>query len=255
MKCLTRRTALLLTTAGLLAIPAMPLQAADADQPTMLHLMTLQVKPDKAPDFQDLVRNRIVPANEKNGRSLSTWRGTGLGDMFRFTFLTTNDKFAELEKGPGWGEAMGEGAAATTWARLRDCITSMEGSIDLIRRDLSYRADNDPFDRAVIVTLIAAPGKEPEIEAFFKNDVVAAHKKVGTRGFVVHQNIFGGAGERQYVVAVPIKDYAELDKGSALTQALGREGWAKLRSRISPLFASVEYHVARRVANLSTKPN
>jgi hypothetical protein len=255
MNCATLRAALLLTAAGLFAVPAMPQQAAGANQPKMLHRTTFLVKPDKAPDFQDLIRNRILPAHEKNGRQLSTWRGTGLGNTFRFTFVTTHDKFAELDKGPGWSEAMGEGAAATTWARFRDSITSMEGSIDRIRWDLSYQNSDAPVGMAVIVTLISAPGREAEIEAFLKNDVTAAHKKVGSRGFLVRQNVFGGMGERQYMITVPIENFAELDKGSALTRALGEEGWAKLRTRMAPLFASVEYFVARRVADLSTKPN
>jgi len=219
----------------------------------MLRLTTFQVKPGKAVDFQDLVRNRIVPAYEKNGDRLSTWRGTGLGNFFRFTFVSRADKFAELDEGAGWAEAMGEGAAATTWARFRDSIDSMESSIDRFRWDLSYRKDNDPFDMAIIITAAATPGKNSEIEAFFKNDVIAAHKKVGTRGFVVRQNVYGGHGE--WVVAVPIENYAELDKGSALVRALGAEGYAKLRTRIAPLFTSVEYRVARRVDDLSTKSN
>jgi hypothetical protein len=83
---------------------------------------------------------------------------------------------------------------------------------------------------------------------------MAAHKKVGSKGYLVRQNIFGGAGQRQYMISVPIDNYAELDKGSALTQALGEEGWAKLQTRIAPLFSSVEYFVAQRQADLSTKP-
>jgi hypothetical protein len=71
----------------------------------------------------------------------------------------------------------------------------------------------------------------------------------------VRQNIFGGAGERQFMISVPIENYAELDKGSALVRALGAEGWAKLRTRNAPLFSSVEYFVASRVENLSTKQN
>jgi hypothetical protein len=256
MNRISRRTVLLLATTGLLAVPAIAEQGANPDQPKMLRRTSFLVKPDKAPEFQDLIRSRIVPAHEKNGRQMSTWRGSGaMGDMFRFTFVSTHDSFADFDKGPGWDEAMGEGAAATTWARFRDCITSMEGSVDRIRWDLSYGDRAEPVAMAVIVTLISAPGKEAEIEAFLKNDVAAAHKKVGSRGFLVRQNIFGGAGERQFMISVPIENYAELDKGSALVRALGAEGWAKLRTRNAPLFSSVEYFVASRVENLSTKQN
>lgn len=255
MNFFTRRTMLLLAAAGLLAVPALAETSAKPEQPKMLHRTTFSVKPEKAPEFQELIRDRIIPGYEKIGHEMSTWRGSGaMGDLFRFTFVSTNNSFAELEKGPRWGEAMGEGRAADTWARFRDCITSMESSMDRIRWDLSYSKSDEPTKMAVIVNLIAAPGKNAEIEAFFKNDVIAAHKKVGSKGFLVRQNLFGGAGERQYMVSVPIDNYAELDKGSALTRALGEEGWAKLRDRISPLFSSVEYFVAQRQADLSTKP-
>lgn len=114
MTLFSRRMALLLVTAGLVGIPAMPQEAADADQPEMLRIIRFEVKPGHAPDFQDLVRNRIIPAYEKSGRSMSTWRGTALGDLFTFAFVSIPDDFAELDAGAGWGEAMGEGAAATT---------------------------------------------------------------------------------------------------------------------------------------------
>lgn len=131
----------------------------------------------------------------------------------------------------------------------------MRGLIDRRRPDLSYRADSDPLTMVVLVNLVGAPGANDEIEQFFKNDVVAAHKKVGSRGFTVRQNIFGGHGDRQWTVAVPIDNFAELDKGSALVRALGRDGWAALNKRIAPLFTSIEFSVVRRVDNLSTQPN
>jgi hypothetical protein len=255
MRLFTCRTALLLCSMVLLAIPAMPQQAVDADQPTMLRITRFDVKPGQAGDFQDLVRNRIIPAYEKNGRSVSTWRGTALSNQFRFAFVSTPNSFAELDEGAGWVEAMGEGAAASTWARFRDSITSMQGVVDRYRHDLSYRADSDPLTMVILVDLIGAPGKNAEIEQFFKRDVVAAHKKVGSRGFTVRQNIFGGQGDRQWTVAVPIENFAEIDQGSALVRALGQEGWAALGTRIAPLFTSVEYSVVRRVDDLSTPSN
>lgn len=255
MNCFSRRSVLLLATSGLLAVPLMAQQGANPEQPKMLHRTTFFVKPEKAPDFQDLIRNHIVPAHEKNGHQMSTWRGSGaMGDFFRFTFVSSHDSFADFDKGPGWDKAMGEGAAATTWARFRDCITGMESSVDAIRWDLSYRNMEGEAKMAVLVHIIAAPGKNAEVEAFFKNDVMAAHKKVGSKGYLVRQNIFGGAGQRQYMISVPIDNYSELDKGSALAQALGEEGWAKLQTRIAPLFSSVEYFVSQRRADLSTKP-
>jgi len=255
MSHFTSRTALLLTSAVLLTIPAIPQQAANADLPTMLRVTRFEVKPGQAVDFQDLVHNRIIPAYEKNGHSMSTWRGTALGNQFTFAFVSTPNNFAELDEGAGWVEAMGEGEAATTWARFRDSITSMHGLVDRYRHDLSYRADSDPLTMVILVDLLGAPGKNAEIEQFFKRDVVAAHKKVGSRGFTVRQNIFGGQGDRQWTVAVPIENFAELDKGSALVRALGQEGWAALGNRIAPLFTSVEYSVVRRVDDLSTPSN
>ena len=252
MRVFTHRAALLIAVTTLLAIPAMPQQAAEADLPTMLRVTRFEVKPGKATVFQDLVRNRILPAYQKNGHAMSTWRGTQLANRFTFAFVSTPENFAELDRGAGWADAMGEGAAADTWARFRDSITSMTGVMDRYRHDLSYRPDNDPLTMVIIVDLIAAPGANAEIEQFFKRDVVAAHKKVGSRGFTVRQNIFGGQGDRQYTVAVPIENFAELDKGSALVQALGVDGWAALGKRIAPLFTSVEYSVVQRVEGLGT---
>jgi hypothetical protein len=95
---------------------------------------------------------------------------------------------------------------------------------------------------SIVITKIK-PEARAEYESLQK-ELMAAYKKAGIPSRAVLQTVFGDLNE--YVSVMPIAKFSNLDGAPPLEQALGAEGYAKIRRRLG-----LVTHSLHRIATLS----
>jgi hypothetical protein len=80
------------------------------------------------------------------------------------------------------------------------------------------------------------------------NEFMPAFKKSDAKGLLVHQTVFGG-DPHEYVLLVPIDNFADLDKGHPVARAIGMDAWRAMRDKMPGMVTDVS--VMRLNKNLS----
>ena len=104
----------------------------------------------------------------------------------------------------------------------------------------------------VLVTQVR-PDKVNDYLALVKSDILPAVKKSGAKDYSITQSRFG---EPATVITsvLGFNNWAELDAGVGPQKALGKEGYAALLAKVTPLIVSSEYDIYRFQPDLSYLP-
>ena len=147
--------------------------------------------------------------------------------------------------------ALGPDGLRSYGQRSRRFIAQQRTTIATVRTDLSYTPTpiaNLPV--AIVNNYSIAAGHNADFESYIKNDLTPAHKQMKTGGFIVHQALFGGDGN-SFVVATLLPNFAEIEKGPAVTQAYGQARAAAVQQKLAGIVTHVERTVVRMVPELS----
>lgn len=225
---------------------------AQSNNPQYLVMVT-QVKPDMLNEWMDIQKNEINPALKKAGIKQRTVSGTLLGNTYEYVSVTPITTMGIFDGQNVIAQAVGPEAAARMLTKLRKCVVSTR-TYSLTRlADLSAPPDS-PGPITVITRRRVAAGKRQEYEAYIKNDILPLYKKAKAEGKVLGYTVSArglGSFGNEIGSSVSLAKAADLDKGPALTQMLGREGAAKVAAKGAGLTTVIETVVRQRIADLS----
>ena len=227
-----------------------------AATPEFLALTVVSVKPDMMGEFQNFMKNTTNPALKKGGaKSREVWQNTGAaGDPFEYVFVTPVAKLAEFDGPSALEKGLGPQGMPAWQMKAGSLVNSVRRFIIRTRPDLSFIAQQTGPPKLAVVSFVrVAPNRNDDYEGFLKNDYVPVMKQAGVT-YLVSQTIFGGNGN-EYITLTMRNNFAELDKGPVLTQALGQEAAQKLLQKLpAGVVVNLERSITRFVPDLSIIP-
>lgn len=223
----------------------------EAPAPSLMEVTWVSVKPDMTGEFQDMVKNEFNPALAKGGLKESwTWHN-GLGDAFSYVFVSPLSKMAEMDGPSPIEKGLAPEAIGPFFKKAGTMVTSVRTAVMIERPDLSFVTAGGPPKLAVVVHFKAASGKQSEFDTYFMNEFMPAFKKTDVKGLLMHQLMMGG-DPHEYVMLVPIDNWADIDKGHPVARAMGMDAWKKLRDRMPGSITDIT--VMRFMPTLSIVP-
>ena len=211
----------------------------------------VQIKPELINEWQEFQKNETIPTLRKAGVTGRTALATVFGESFEYVFLTPVKSLAERDGESPIVKALGQDGARAYAEKGRRFIAHQRTYMATMRTDLSYQPTpiaNLPV--AVVSTFSIAPGHNADFESYIKTDLTPAHKQMKTGGFIVTQALFGGDGN-SFVIATLAPNFAELEKGPAITRAYGQARAAAIQQKLAGVVTHVERTVVRMVPELS----
>ena len=200
---------------------------------TAVSMTTVVVKPGSVGTFEDVIKNQLVIGAKKAKQYFNAWQGATFASPFQYVFVGEVESMARFDGEPPWAEALGPAAATSVRMRIADAMESMQTSAMRGRPELSYLNEEKISPLVIAVNAEAAPGATREIEGLITSEILPMHKKVGSLGFLSYQITLGGS-PRGWLFAVPLPNFAELDKGPVMQRALGVERGGKARAEDRP---------------------
>src|SRR5262245_61545186 len=232
-------------------------QAGGSTQPARpaarIQVQTTQVKPEMALTWQDIIQHEAIPALKKAG---VPWRwvfatGGPVGQGFTYVSVSPVANFAQFDQGNPLQKGLGTDGLARYNAKIRATIVSTQSVIQTLVPDASLLSfSSTPPNLVVVTTFTLMQGKGTEFAAITASDFLPALKKFGVTDYWTYATTFG-APNNQRTVVQPVANYAALDAGPALNQAVGAEAAAKLNQKRGALVTSAETTIMRYVPELS----
>jgi hypothetical protein len=224
-----------------------------AQPPVRISVQTTVVKPEMVLTWQDLIRHEAIPAY-KNAGVPWRWVFTSAGPIGPgFTFVTVSPvtNFAQLDQGNPLRKALGDEGIASYNAKLRATLVSTNNVIETLVQNASLVSfSSTPPNLVIVQTVVLQQGKGPDWAAITASDFLPVLKKGGVTDYWVYATTFGAPGNVRTIVQ-PIANYAALDAGPSLNQAIGADAAAKLNQKRNALVTSAENTVMRYVPDLS----
>jgi hypothetical protein len=221
-----------------------------------LSLTVVSVKPEMMTEFQNFMKNTTNPALKKGGlKWREVWQSTGAaGDAFEYVLVTPVGKFAEFDGPSALEKGLGAQGVPAWQAKAGSLVNSVRRYIIRTRPDLSFSAQRPgPPKLAVLHFVEIAPNRNNDYENYLKNDFVPVLKQAGVT-YLVSQTIFGG-NANEYITLTLRDNFADLDKGPVLVQALGEEGAQKVMQKLpAGTVVHLERSLTRLVPELSILP-
>jgi hypothetical protein len=230
---------------------AKPATSSDTSKMPLVNVNVVHIKPELLTEWQDFQKNEVIPTLQKAGIKQRTAIATVVGPAFEYVFLTPTTNFADRDAGSPIVKALGEEGARTFGQKNRRFIDSQRTYVVRMRTDLSYQPDaNAKLPIGVVSDYSIAAGRAADFESYIKTDMTAAHKQLKTGGFLVYQTLFGGEGNA-FVVVTMLPNFAEVDKGPAITRAYGAARAAAIQQKLAGIVTHVERVLTRQVPELS----
>jgi len=226
-------------------------QPTDTSKMPLVNVTVVQIKPDLVNEWLEFQKTETIPALQKAGVRERTGVATVIGPSFEYVLLTPTTGFAARDQGNPIVKALGEDGARAYAQKNRRFIASQRTYVVRARTDLSLPpAQGSQLPVGVVSEYTVTPGHAPDFENYIKTDVMPANKQMKTGGSMVYQGLFGGE-PNTFVVANLVRDFAELDKGPAITRAYGPAKAAAIQQKLAGFVTHVERTVSREVPELT----
>jgi hypothetical protein len=122
-------------------VPSLSIVSQRKDPPKFARVTTIRVKPGKQMEFEDLIKNTLLPAI-KNAGFKDYWVNRTMvgGPLGEYTTLQIFDKWAEVDAWPGTEKLLGGAAAYKKFlAGIAETVDNAENMIARTVPELSYR--------------------------------------------------------------------------------------------------------------------
>lgn len=235
-----------------------PLVAADASPAPparqWLSVTFTEVKPDKVAEFERLQKEELIPALKKAGyteRYAFTRAQFGHGNSY--TFSTPIKDLAHFDDPSPVVAAIGQPAVDALLAKLAACQVSTRTEAYRYMPSISIPATDE---RKMFVLTINhfTPGRKAEWTKYWTEEMAPAVKKAGLSGYAHYELLFGG-DPNEVASLTWVKNFAQLDKGPALTAAIGDKAMSEITAKLPVgVVASVERSLMRSRDDLSIVP-
>jgi hypothetical protein len=237
--------------AGVAAWPGRVIVAQTPQQSRLVHVNEVQLRPETAPQWAELQRNELIPAQKKGGLAWrDTWAPANTGDVYLRAILTPITSLAQYDGAAPIVKALGEPGAQAFGEKSRRLITGSRGYIIRTRPDLGFGTRPAKPNIGLLTTVTVADGRSADFENFLKGDVVPGLKKANVGYYTASQVVYGG-DVNQYMTLLLFENFAELAKGHPLERALGTDGMTRLTQKAAPFVTKLERTLIRYLADLS----
>lgn len=226
--------------------------AAPAPQPAMWNqVRIIRVKGDRVADFEARIKE-LSAAMSSRGRGFNVWQVV-LGDQNTYHIVSQLESFASLPEQQA--NPPMEQAQWTGWLeRISGTIDSQVMGVAQVHPDLSMLPQqtqaSPSAELMILVTDKLLPGKRDEFVALLREELIPAFRKSSIIGIVANEMAFG-SGTGDWVFAVPVQSWAELDKPMPLITSMGRQAAEELLSRADSMVERSETIVLRTRSDLS----
>jgi hypothetical protein len=226
--------------------------AAPASEPMIWNqVRIIRVKGDRVPDFEARIKE-LGAALSRRGGALNVWQ-VAFGEQNTYHLVSQLESFAslaELEANPPMEQAQWTG-----WLeRIRGTIDSQVMGVAQVHPDLSMipqqTQPGQDAELLILVTDTLMPGKREEFVSLLRDELMPAFRKSGVMGIVTNEMAFG-SGSGDWVFAVPVRNWAELDKPMPLITSMGEQAAQELMNRAASLVDRSETIVLRARPDLS----
>ncbi|HEX6998596.1 MAG TPA: hypothetical protein VF322_10655 [Gammaproteobacteria bacterium] len=217
----------------------------------------IRVKGDRVADFEALIKELGSAVSRQGEDGFMVWQVV-LGDQNTYHIVSQLQSFAslpELEANPPMEQ--------TQWAswleRIRGTVDSQIMGVAQVHADLSIppqEAQAQPGQNPelmILVTDTLLPGKRSDFVSLLRSELIPAFRESPIIGLVTNEMAFG-SGSGNWVFAVPIQNWAELDKPMPLITSMGQEAAEELLNRAATMVARSETIVLRSRPDLSAAP-
>jgi hypothetical protein len=109
-----------------------------AKVPTMIRVLTTEVRPEKYSDYIALIKSDVLPGIKKTGESYSIAQGRFGESTFTITSVVGFDKWADIDDSIGLEKGIGHEAYQKFLEKLRPLVVNTEVNIYRFQPDLSY---------------------------------------------------------------------------------------------------------------------
>lgn len=244
-----------------LATAVIPAGVADLQgQPgpgvTRSYVQLVRLKPEMVTEWIRLQRTEVIPAQKKAGVASRTTLVTQVGDAFEYVIITPFPEWSAMDNPTPLQRALGNEGAAALNENLRKCVLVQQNYVVNRRDSLSVNPDN--ANDAVVwqtTTRQLAPGKTAqEYYAHYRADILPGMKRAKAMGHQLGSTVAArgmGAAAGEIVTVNHFAKFADLDKGSGLTAALGAEAAAAANAKGAGLTTVTRTVIRRRLPDLS----
>jgi hypothetical protein len=192
-------------------------------------ILSVQVRPDRFAQYQELVRNLAARAVDQRDDFHWTAHQTTVGELGTLYFVSEEPDFAGLAARGSTQElihrVLGEDEGAKAMASILECTISQQMTVSLDRPELSYSPEQTDriFPAAVVTQIRARPGGQEALEELIRK-IAEAIPKVGDPSRIVSYQVMVGTLSEYWTVR-PLEDLSELDDqlspAELLNQAFG----------------------------------
>jgi hypothetical protein len=234
--------------------------------PGYLDVETVNVKPEKAMEFEALTK-KFVDANRKNQGDTWLTLQSVYGEGNVVEFVSYRGSFADAEKAydvfyTALNKSLGPAGARKLLQDFSNFSSSTRSEIRRRRWDLS---SNPPADREAYAKLVGQarwvlttvvhvkPGQTLNFEAEVKELKAVRERETPSQTTLVSQAIAGQRGTAYYFSSLR-SSMADFDSITPLSQLLGDEGYRKFLSAAAETVANTEVRIYRFAPEMSNPP-
>jgi hypothetical protein len=229
-----------------------PSAAAPTAQPVIWNqVRIIRVKGDRVADFEALIKE-LGSAMSRQGRGFDVWQVV-FGEQNTYHIVSQLESFAslpEMEANPPMEEAQW-----TSWLeRIQATIDSQVMGVAEVHTDLSKLPQASQTaanpELLILATQSLLPGKRQEFVTLLRDQLIPAFRESSVLGVVTNEMAFG-AGSGDWVFAVPVQSWAELDKPMPLITSMGQQAAEALMNRADSMTERSETIVLQTRPDLS----
>jgi hypothetical protein len=230
-----------------------------------LDVETVQLKPEKASEFEAAVK-KMVEANRRKGDTWLTFE-TIYGRGYEETFISNRADHAALDKAMAdfmgaLNKAYGEAGSKKLFQDYNTTVTGSRSELRRRRWDLSC---NPPADAAAytkwvgdarfarIIRVRARQGRFMQLEEGIKQVKSAEEKASPPVSWAVSMSADGTSSGIYYITTLA-SSMAGFDGGPSLRELLGEEEFKNFENGVSETVAEIDTAIYRIVPELSNPP-
>jgi len=199
-------------------------QSTAPPQEQAYRIITVTVKPGMGPEWENFLKNELIPAMKKGGvKQYGVWRTAGFGDPDNYLLTSPMGSLAELDDPSPLVKALGQDGVAALAAKRQRFVANARTYMITTKTNLSIAPKSGyVLKRGVLATNTIAPGRTEDFEKNYK-EVVAAIGKANPKGVLTAKLGLGG-NPNEYTTLILFDSFADLDKfvpavGKALAEA------------------------------------
>lgn len=241
-----------LAALGAGGLPAQGQAPAKPVESQWLQLTIVNVQSGMAADWRKIEQEEVIPALKKAGApGREVWTTGVFGIGGEYVIVTPIQSLAQFDGQSPVARTLGPEATAALMGRRARLETGRRNYALRTRPDLSHSPDPHRAQKLALVSIVeVAAGRNADLEALIKSDVLPAMKKAQAKGYYVSQVVYGGNAS-EYISVVSYDTFEEIGKGHPFEIALGSAGAAKLMAKSTGILTRLERYISRYVPELS----